>query len=105
MKNNSKKQGGARAGAKGLDGSSVGQIRDILFGEQMTDYEARFSELESSLERRFEALRKSLEESVSELKSLVEAEKSGINDRNISREALANQLAAVADAIRSGEGL
>lgn len=105
MKNNSKKQGAPRAGSKGLDGSSVGQIRDILFGEQMVDYEARFSELEASLEKRFEELKSSLDESVAELKTLVEAEKSGINSRNVSREALADQLSAVAEAIRSSEGL
>jgi len=99
MKNNSKKQAAPRA-SKGLDGGSVGQIRDILFGEQMSDYEERFNELEASLEKRFEQLKSTLDESVSELKSLVEAKKSGINTRNVSREALADQLAAVADAIR-----
>lgn len=87
-----------------MDGGSVGQIRDILFGEQMIDYEARFAELEAGLEKRFAELKASLDESVAELKSLVEAEKSGINTRNVSRETLADQLSAVADAIRDSKG-
>ena len=104
MKSTNKKPAGSKSVGNSLDGNSVGQIRDILFGEQMSHYEARFAELEQSLEKRFGQLKGSLEESVAELKSLVESERNGVNTRNVSREMLAEQLSAIADAIRDGNG-
>lgn len=95
-----KKTNGNAAGQPG----SVGQIRDILFGQQMSDYEERFAELEKQVENRFTELQASLQESVDELKALVANEASGINERNVSRDQLADQLAAIADSIRDSKG-
>ncbi len=108
MKNTIKKKAtvARRRGAEAASvpaAGSVTQIRDILFGEQMTDYEGRFAELEANLEQKFSELKASLEASVSELRTLLDSEKQGINDRNVSREMLADQLTAIAGAIRQAK--
>ncbi len=42
------------------EGQDVNAIRDILFGQQMRDYERRFGQLEQSMAEQLEALRSSL---------------------------------------------
>ena len=43
-------------------GTSVEQIRDIIFGAQMRDYEHRFSELERRLQESIDVLRREMDE-------------------------------------------
>ena len=93
------------SGKKSLpEGESVGKIRDILFGEQMADYEERFAALEASLRTEVAELKKGLtdemRQSVSELKALVQKEKEESNDRNVARRQLADRLQKVVDDLR-----
>lgn len=85
-----------------MDGSSVGKIRDIIFGEQMLQYEERFSDLESQLIDRVNQLKSQVDGSIDELKSLVEKEKAEANERNIARQQLAEMLEGMAKQIREG---
>ena len=48
---------------------SIGQIREIIFGEQMRLYEARFQDLETSLKERTESVLADLVERISSLES------------------------------------
>ncbi|MCB1095886.1 MAG: hypothetical protein R3F19_21310 [Verrucomicrobiales bacterium] len=86
------------------EGESVSKIRDILFGEQMANYDDRFATLEAALRSEVEALKESLttemRTSVADLKALVQKEKEESNDRNVARRQLADKLQKVVDDLR-----
>ena len=87
-----------------VEGESVSQIRDIIFGQQMADYDERFSELEKSVREEISELKATLtadlRQSVTDLKALVQKEKEASNDRNVARRQLADKLQKVVDDLR-----
>ncbi|MEM0896171.1 MAG: hypothetical protein AAGJ79_04730 [Verrucomicrobiota bacterium] len=85
-------------------GQSVDTIRDILFGEQMADYETRFAELEKQLVDKFEELKKDLTNHAEQLTSAIQREREDSEDRNPSRARLADLFDSVADQLRSKSG-
>ena len=86
------------------EGQSVSTIRDILFGEQMADYEGRFAELEKQLVDKFDELKRDLTNHVEQLSDSIRREREGSDDRNPSRARLADLLEGVADQLRSKSG-
>ena len=56
-------------GAPGADAVSVDKIRDILFGNQMQDYDRRFSEMEERFLQRFKDLESETARSLSAFES------------------------------------
>jgi len=69
------------AAAEVNPGASVEQIRDIIFGAQMRDYESRFAELGQRLQDSIEDLRKEMEKRFSEAdRSLAEERASRESD-------------------------
>ncbi len=89
---------------KAAEGQSVSTIRDILFGEQMEDYEGRFTELEKQLVDKFDELKRDLTSHVEQLSDSIRREREGSDDRNPSRARLADLLEGVADQLRSKAG-
>ncbi|MEM9479936.1 MAG: hypothetical protein AAGA58_09820 [Verrucomicrobiota bacterium] len=85
-------------------GQSVDTIRDILFGEQMADYETRFAELEKQLVDKFEELKKDLTDHAEQLTGAIRREREDSDDRNPSRARLADLFDTVADQLRSKSG-
>lgn len=53
--------------AKRDEGQDVNAIRDILFGQQMRDYEQRFGQLEAALAEKLDALRSSFDTQLEQL--------------------------------------
>jgi hypothetical protein len=100
-----KKSAGTDAGAD----RNVDQIRDILFGGQMRDYERRFQELNERIEadlaslrqdqeRRFNQLDKRLDE---QLERLSKALRQEVSDRTASQDDLESRLGQSARSQRS----
>jgi hypothetical protein len=75
---------------------SVDQIRDIIFGAQMRDYEQRFSALESRLIDEARALREDIQNRFHVLEKNLEAER---GERGHATEKLVEELRATAKAI------
>ncbi len=94
--------GGAEAGA-----ASVDKIRDILFGSQIKNYEARFARLEDTLarettelketmRRRFESLEGFFRKEADTLSGRLKAER---EERNEALKGMARDLKAASDAL------
>jgi hypothetical protein len=81
-------------------GDNVDKIRELLFGEQMVGYEARFKELESKLIAEVEALRQSVEDSVAELRDQFEKRADQVEDASVARQQFADSLEKLAAKIR-----
>lgn len=92
------------------DGRTVDAIRDLIFGQQMRDYDSRFADLEKSLKDRLEALSQSVDGEVKQLESTLEAlrnefatrlndEVESLRDSHVSRASLADALRGLADQI------
>ena len=100
-KTNTGNRGGSGAGSNGRgDGASVSQLREIIFGEQMEDYDARFARLEEKLKEDFAALKASLDSEVSDLKTLVKEQGATLADQSVERLKLADMLEGVAAKLR-----
>ena len=98
---------GRNDGKKGSNGShpradSVSQIRDIIFGEQMTDYEGRFRALESKLIAEIEGQRTALDDAISSLQVMVEKRVDDVEDAAVQRVRLASELEKIAHSLREG---
>ena len=78
----------------------VDKIRELLFGEQMTGYEARFQALEARLIAEVESLRRSVEDSVAELRSQAEDRSNSIEHASVARDQLAASLERLAHELR-----
>lgn len=73
---------GIASGAAG----NVGQIRDILFGGQMREYDRRFARIESRLDQEMVALREDLRKQMELLGSYVKKEFSTISEQIFSEQ-------------------
>lgn len=85
----------------------VDRIRDLLFGEQMDDYESRFRALEQDLESRMSTLEAMVRDQVDELRNefgkkadQLDAKADKIEDTAVKREHLATKLEGLAKALR-----
>ncbi len=76
---------------------SVDQIRDIIFGAQMREYEQRFSELEQRLIENHKSLQQTLEMQISDAVLALDAEKA---DRARAVEELVARFEASEQALR-----
>jgi hypothetical protein len=79
---------------------SVSQIRDIIFGEQMTDYEGRFKALESKLVAEIESQRTAMDDAISSLQAMVEKRVDEVEDAAVKRDRLATDLEKLAQKLR-----
>jgi hypothetical protein len=70
--------GNAVSGGLPSADASVGQIREIIFGEQMRAYEARFDELEKKLQERAETVLSNLVERISDLEVSLRSDLKGL---------------------------
>ncbi len=81
-------------------GDNVDKIRELLFGEQMVGYEARFKALETKLISEVESLRQSVEDSLAELRSHLEKRSDEVEDASVARADLADSLEKLAAKLR-----
>ncbi|MDX8381293.1 MAG: hypothetical protein R8M14_04205 [Ghiorsea sp.] len=65
---------------EGLEAGNVDQIRDIIFGSQMRDYEKRFIRLEERVLSESDALRNETSHRLDALESYIKQEASGLSD-------------------------
>ncbi len=86
------------AGANGAD--NVDKIRELLFGEQMVGYEARFAALEAKLNAEIHALRQNVEDSLAELRAHLEKRADEVEDASVARAQLADSLEKLAAKLR-----
>jgi len=98
----SEEKRGANANGSAPNADSVSQIRDIIFGEQMTDYEGRFKALESKLVAEIESQRTALDDAISSLQAMVEKRVDEVEDAAVKRARLADDLEKLAHKLREG---
>ena len=93
-------RGETPASGKNVEGDNVDKIRELLFGEQMVGYEARFNALESRLIAEVESLRQSVEDSVAELRAQFEKRADDVEDASVPRKQIADSLEKLAEKLR-----
>ena len=81
---------------------SVDQIRQLIFGEQMTGYEARFNELEERLSSEINELREKVEQKLSELNDAMVARTDDVEAKSVPRNQIAASLEKLANTLRGG---
>jgi uncharacterized spore protein YtfJ len=88
------------AGGGGGAGSNVDKIRELIFGEQMVGYEARFTQLEAKLTSEVDSLRKTVDASLAELRSNLEKRANDVEKASVPRMELAEALEKLAAGLR-----
>ena len=92
-------RGGASAnGRNGVD--SVDKIRELIFGEQMTGYDARFAALEARLTAEVETLRRTVEDHLAELRAHMEKRTDEVEALSVPRKQIADSLEKLAATLR-----
>jgi len=89
----------AASGSNGA-GDNVDKIRELLFGEQMVGYEARFNALEAKLTSEIESMRQSVEDALADLRSHLEKRADEVEDASVARADLADSLEKLAAKLR-----
>ena len=93
--------GGGRSRNGGASASdNVDKIRELLFGQQMSDYEARFNALEAKLTAEVETLRKMVEDSLAELRAQAEKRSDEVEALSVPRRQIADALEKMAEKLR-----
>ncbi|MBL9153958.1 MAG: hypothetical protein JNK37_15805 [Verrucomicrobiales bacterium] len=93
--------GGGRASASArANGDNVDKIRELLFGEQMVGYEARFAALEARLSAEVETLRRQVEDHLAELRSHLEKRADEVESLSVPRAQIADSLEKLAATLR-----
>ena len=78
----------------------VAQIRELIFGQQMTDYESRFAQLEDKMNEEIESLRLSVEEHMSELREFMTNRTDDVEASSVPRTQIADSLERLAKTLR-----
>ena len=92
--------GGGRARNGSAASDNVDKIRELLFGQQMVDYEARFAALEAKLTAEAEALRKMVEDSLVELRAHSDKRSDEVEALSVPRRQIAEALEKMAEKLR-----
>ena len=93
--------GGDRVATTGGGGANnVDKIRELIFGEQMVGYEARFAQIETKLSAEVDSLRKTMEASLAELRSNLEQRANDVEKASVPRLELAAALERLAAGLR-----
>ena len=81
---------------------SVDQIRQLIFGEQMTGYEARFHALEERLSKEIDDLRQKVEQQLKDLNDAMVARTDDVEAKSVPRKEIAASLEQLANTLRGG---
>ena len=79
---------------------NVAQIRELIFGEQMTGYEERFAKLEKKLSDEVNALKKSVQTSLRELRKLMRERAKEVESASVPRNQIADSFERLAKTLR-----
>lgn len=86
--------------AKTTSTSGVDRIREIIFGEMMREYEARFQALEKQMKETAEALKEKMERQDKELHEKLESAMKELRSDKADREKLALLFTQLAEQIK-----
>ncbi|MBT3423058.1 MAG: hypothetical protein HOD63_08265 [Bacteroidetes bacterium] len=75
-----------------LEGESISKIRDILFGNNMTEYEKKFHSLDTKLHSEVASIQRDFEKRVDDLEQFIKAEFKSISSQLKQEETERNQL-------------
>lgn len=78
----------------------VDQIRDLIFGEQMSGYEARFAALEQKFEAEIVDLRNQVEAQLEEVNQILTARVDDVEEKSVPRSQIATSLERLAKTLR-----
>lgn len=78
----------------------VDKIRELIFGQQMVDYEARFKQLEARLLAEAAALRQAVENGLAELRAAMQKRSDEVQHASVDRNELAESLDKLASLLR-----
>ncbi len=92
MKNNQKREAQPTP-------NSVSAIRDIIFGEQMVDYDSRFADLEKALTAEISRVEKKLDKGIADITALLNKKNDSLAEGKVDRIQLANMLQKVVDSL------
>ena len=105
---NKKASSGPEAGilvaeaVKGSGAGNVGQIRDILFGAQMKDYERRFARFEERLNKEAEELRADVKKRLDNLEAFISSENESLSERlKVEQDGRTKAMRDVAEELRN----
>ena len=79
---------------------NVAQIRELIFGEQMTGYEERFSKLEKKLTDDVNALQASVQSGLRELRKLMRERSKEVESASVPRDQIADSFERLAKTLR-----
>ena len=97
------KRGSAGNQATDANGAgSVDQIRQLIFGEQMTGYEERFNALEERLSNEIKELREKVERQLTELNAAMVTRTDDVEAKSVPRQQIAASLEKLAKTLRGG---
>lgn len=92
----------AAEAVKASGAGNIGQIRDILFGAQMKDYDRRFARLEERLGKEAEDLRTDVKKRMDNLETFIKSEIESLGDRlKTEQEGRAKADKALSEELRS----
>lgn len=86
--------------AQSANDDRVDKIRELIFGQQMTDYEARFKQLEARLLAEAAALRQAVETGLAELRAAMQKRSDEVQHASVDRNELAESLDKLASLLR-----
>lgn len=82
------------------DEPQVAQIRQLIFGEQMTGYEERFAKLEKKLNDEIDQMRAAVDKGLSELRESTQKRSNDIEAASVPRSQIAESLEHLARTLR-----
>lgn len=100
MEWDSRKEEGVTPEPGGKAPDKADAIRDLLFGEQMADYEKRFAELEQRIDGRFQHLEQEIRDQLDQLREELNARADRVEQSHVKRDRLASQLERLAAILR-----
>jgi hypothetical protein len=78
----------------------VAQIRELIFGEQMTGYEERFAALEKKLTDDVQALKATVQANLRELRKLMKERAKAVESASVPRDQIADSFERLAKTLR-----
>jgi len=85
---------------EGQTDPQVDQIRQLIFGQQMTNYEERFQLLEQKLNEEIDTLRISVEQNLAELREAMTSRTDDVESASVPRSQIADSLEKLARTLR-----
>ncbi|MEM9080931.1 MAG: hypothetical protein AAGC74_09605 [Verrucomicrobiota bacterium] len=80
--------------------ANVAQIRELIFGEQMTGYEERFTLLEQKLTEEVASMRSDVDQALKELREFMKSRTAEVEAASVNRNQIADSFEKLAKTLR-----